>query len=648
MVFTVSALCGLLLGPPPNLAGAGSTTPTGFYYPTGASDPGPYAGWLARPPEYGAGYYHLGKDIRAAEGSQVYAIACGTVACRSTEGWSYIPSDNNVAIVIKHRIAEGSEFVAVYGHVRSGLAVGDRVGAGQIFATLGPYDGAPHLHFGIRLGSAMPDSNWAMMPLSSWPDTKGFVDPIDWITTRVPGCEAPAPPTLSWVGTAGYESDGVEPDSAPAGSTFTFKVKYQGPRAPTTVTVNVVRSFVPVAGSPFAMDNQGSSTDWPTGVVFTEAVSLSQGGDTYFYRFRAYEGTTELTSLPLSPATPKDRPTVTGHTLTWAGTTGYTSDGVQPDTGAAGSVFAFKVKYAHPGGLAPSAVTLSLTRNYGPVPGSPFMMTAGGSNWAAGVVFTRAVPLGEAGGAYYYRFRAYAGATEMASLPQSPAPPQVGPTVTAGATLSWIGATGYTSEGVEPDSGAVGSSFTFRCKYQGPGAPTKVELSVYNGPYPIVGSPFTMTAEVSGNYTNGVVYWKMLQLNQVGTCDYRFRAYSGGWEIASLPLMPAPPQAGPVVTSSGGTLAVSGVTAQQVGGGVSLSYALSTLAAVAVTVLNIAGKPIASLAGGEQGAGVQTLSWNGRNAAGSAVSAGTYLIQVTARTEAGENATSLCTVRLQR
>jgi hypothetical protein len=70
---------------------------------------------------------------------------------------------------------------------------------------------------------------------------------------------------------------------------------------------------------------------------------------------------------------------------------------------------------------------------------------------------------------------------------------------------------------------------------------------------------------------------------------------------------------------------------------------------VDATVLNIAGRPIAEVSSSDvQGVRLQSLRWNGRSTAGSQVPTGTYLIQVTARSDAGISATSLCSVRLQR
>jgi hypothetical protein len=391
----------------------------------------------------------------------------------------------------------------------------------------------------------------------------------------------------------------------------------------------------------------------PTDVIYTIGpLMLTQAGGAYSYRFRAYVGGVEVAALPALPAPPQGGPVVTSpNPLSWAGTSGYENEGVEPDSAPAGTSFIFKVKYTSLLTVVPT-VTLTLTRNLVPVPGSPFLMANEGGTAAlsSGAIFFVAVTLNQAGGAYFYRFRAYIGGSQVGSLPEVPAPPQAGPVV-LGASLAWAGTAGYENEGVEPDSAPAGKPFTFKAKYTGP-APSAVQLFLTRNFMPVPGSPFAMhpEAEPPAWPATGVIFTTgPVVLNQAGGAYfYRFRAHVGGVEVASLPQVPAPPQSGPIVTG-GEALTVSGVTTQQVAGAVTLSYVLSTPAEVEATVLNIAGRPIAQVSSSDvQGAGLQTLRWNGRSTAGSKVPAGTYLIQVTPRSDLGDSATSLCSVQLRR
>ena len=98
------------------------------------------------------------------------------------------------------------------------------------------------------------------------------------------------------------------------------------------------------------------------------------------------------------------------------------------------------------------------------------------------------------------------------------------------------------------------------------------------------------------------------------------------------------------------SLLVTGVTTQQVSGQqAAITYALSAAAQVDIQVRNIAGRLIRQLqAGALQPTGVNTAQWNLTNAAGSRVPAGTYLCVITARTEAGQQASCLHPITVNR
>jgi len=170
-------------------------TLTGFYYPTGRGDFLVTTGWLAMNcngnddyvTENGVEKYHTGSDIRASSGNPVYAISNGEVIHRSEEGWG----EGNVALIIKHELSNSIEFLAIYGHIRSNLVNGSTVSAGEQFATIGPFSGGDHLHFGIQLDTtpgidAAAGKEWGKMFCSNWPDTNGFIEPITWIEIQTP------------------------------------------------------------------------------------------------------------------------------------------------------------------------------------------------------------------------------------------------------------------------------------------------------------------------------------------------------------------------------------------------------------------------------------------------------------------------------
>jgi hypothetical protein len=164
-------------------------TGTGFYYPTGTSSLGDYAGWLASGCFGNEDYftdpdqYHIGADIEASTGDPVYPVSFGKVAYKSTSAdWGV----GNAGVVIRHILPDGTTFFALYGHVVSDIRVGECVLPTKSFASIGDWPYGVHLHFGINPGASMPASNWGKMPCERWAETNGFVDPVAWIENKKP------------------------------------------------------------------------------------------------------------------------------------------------------------------------------------------------------------------------------------------------------------------------------------------------------------------------------------------------------------------------------------------------------------------------------------------------------------------------------
>jgi hypothetical protein len=165
-----------------------NTTATGLFYPALGWPLNVCGKWLGQSSPHGcylSGYYHIGFDMMNGAGSPVYAISRGTVVRVSLNGWG----SGNVALLIRHTLEDGTEYVALYGHIVTSLREGDRVSGGVEIGTVGYWSGGNHLHFGVLPNTAIPASNLGMMPNSSWPYTNGFVDPLNWIDTRRSKCE---------------------------------------------------------------------------------------------------------------------------------------------------------------------------------------------------------------------------------------------------------------------------------------------------------------------------------------------------------------------------------------------------------------------------------------------------------------------------
>ncbi len=97
-----------------------------------------------------------------------------------------------------------------------------------------------------------------------------------------------------------------------------------------------------------------------------------------------------------------------------------------------------------------------------------------------------------------------------------------------------------------------------------------------------------------------------------------------------------------------GPLVVTAMTARQANAGAQISFTLSAAADVEVAVLNIAGRTVRTIAAGPRAAGQTTLSWNLRDARGSAVPGGLYLVQLRANDETGRQAQALRPMQITR
>lgn len=136
---------------------------------------------------------HLGVDLDAPVGTPVFAVGTGEAIHRAgpdqADGWG----DGNYALFIRHDAADGRLFVAVYGHIRTALAVGSVIEGGAEIGRVGQYqettdDGlthvyTPHLHFGIHPGATMPigPTGLALDHLCDAGDSHGWVAPIAFI-----------------------------------------------------------------------------------------------------------------------------------------------------------------------------------------------------------------------------------------------------------------------------------------------------------------------------------------------------------------------------------------------------------------------------------------------------------------------------------
>jgi Subtilase family/FlgD Ig-like domain len=102
-------------------------------------------------------------------------------------------------------------------------------------------------------------------------------------------------------------------------------------------------------------------------------------------------------------------------------------------------------------------------------------------------------------------------------------------------------------------------------------------------------------------------------------------------------------------TGRGGLRIVTLTAAETRGGQVAIAYQLSQAASVSAQVANIAGRPIRTIVSGrDTAAGRNSLMWDLRSGSGMRVPAGTYILQLTARSPDGQAVKQLCPVRVGR
>jgi len=171
-------------------------------------------------------------------------------------------------------------------------------------------------------------------------------------------------PSLAWVGSPGYTADGVDPDTGdPNATNFTFKVKFTDPAGPPPA---IARCFVQRkdCGGTWVSCRSIPLTkefgDIRTGAIYSGQTQLTNQVMKYRFYFKsaaqidAYGTPTGYVQGPLVNGNPS---------LCWTGATGFTSDGVDPDSGPTGTNFQFQVQYTDSAGDAPTTHQLVIRRN---------------------------------------------------------------------------------------------------------------------------------------------------------------------------------------------------------------------------------------------------------------------------------------------
>ena len=216
--------------------------------------------------------------------------------------------------------------------------------------------------------------------------------------------------------------------------------------------------------------------------------------------------------------------------------------------------------------------------------------------------------------------------------------PRPGPFVNSPPFIEWASYAGWIADGVDPDTGVGDTLCSFRCVYHDADNDdatfVKVEIEqVIDGErVPFAGSPVTLGLWAAAQPRDGQEYFNIFALPPG---DYRHR-FLGSDGVAKARGVPTKWKRGPMITSTAGASMVSALTAAPTPMGAQVTFSLSAAGQVDARVVNIAGRPIQSIALGKDcEAGLNTLIWNGTDASGLSVPSGVYIIAVTTRDASG-------------
>ncbi|MDH4139445.1 MAG: right-handed parallel beta-helix repeat-containing protein [Coriobacteriia bacterium] len=331
-------------------------------------------------------------------------------------------------------------------------------------------------------------------------------------------------PILTWTGEAGYADDGSNPDSGSAADTFAFRVTYTdgNNNAPSYVVLLIDRND----DGDFGDANESATMDpdnaldstYYNGNDYNVDVQLAKAGDNRLgYVFEASDGITGTSRTPTRTVDVTNAPPQ----LPWTGESGYSDDGVNPNSGTTGITnYEFRITYKDPDGEAPSgdAPTLYVDKNddgdYDDTGEVVSMSAMAGGDWLAGKRFNHTTTLTyNVDGLVPYYFEASDG---IDTVPSAISTATVLENVNQAPALSWTGEIAYEIDGVDPESQAATKPFYFRVEYtdannDAPGTKQVwVDLND-DGDYDDVGEKVTMddsvtttdTAKTDADYTNG-------------------------------------------------------------------------------------------------------------------------------------------------
>ncbi|MEW6382130.1 MAG: hypothetical protein AB1611_21350 [bacterium] len=287
-----------------------------------------------------------------------------------------------------------------------------------------------------------------------------------------------SPPALEWMTTAGYESDGVSPDTAPAGTAFTFKVRYRDLEnespAVTEVWVDVNRNNTYEQDEKFLMEAIDTQS-FSAGRGYQKSISClylpdsnTVGTVSIKYRFNFTCGNTPVAGEPANDHTFSLTPYLSVPVLSWVSEPGFTK-GVRFRGEAAGKNYEFQISYQDQDNDLPATQEVWIDENGD----NNFSqnekhvmeaLTPSDTVTADGKIYRLLINIvSSAAGSISYKF-VFSDGKNMAIGEPFLSVSQLA--VSSPVYLTWTGEQGYLQDGVNPDSGPGRSQFQFQFQVQ--------------------------------------------------------------------------------------------------------------------------------------------------------------------------------------
>ncbi|MEW6607269.1 MAG: fibronectin type III domain-containing protein, partial [bacterium] len=340
-------------------------------------------------------------------------------------------------------------------------------------------------------------------------------------------------PVLTWTKEEGYGTDGLEPEIGPPNTTFTYRINYlHSQNIPPAQDYPKVYISGPVNQSFPMQEVDSQDTDYTNGKFYTFSIALTTMGK-YYYHFEAKDtkdflATTQEITGPIIANAP---------VLSWVDADGYKTDGIEPNTGNNKTIFTYKVRYCDVDNNPPDLYYPKLyVLRGGEMVYERKMYRIEGNDYVTGIVYCVQLPLIIASDYYSYYFEAKNARGVLAvGTPTNihPGPLVNGPNYPP--RLQWIGKGEYIADGLNPETGTVGTTFTYQIKY------SDMNADPPQSGYPLVylyrGETFLGTKTMSylyGSFTNGAVFEATYTFKSTGIYKYKFEAKDKKGSPASM------------------------------------------------------------------------------------------------------------------